>query len=127
MYCKVCGMEIDPRKSLCPNCGKPIAEVLSQKGASNRPVSQQSETEKSPLSTASSPREDLIACDAPSPGYMALCFFIPPVGLILFLVWNNQFPLKAKSCGKGALVNVIVSFVLGLLSYYVYTSLLSMH
>jgi len=51
--------------------------------------------------------------DAPSAGFAILCFFVPIVGLILWLVWKDQTPLKAKSCGKGALIGVIVWFVLG--------------
>lgn len=46
--------------------------------------------------------------DAPSGGYAVLCFFFPVVGLILYLVWKDQFPMRAKSCGKGALIGVIV-------------------
>ena len=50
----------------------------------------------------------------------ALGFFIPIVGLILYLVWKDQTPLKAKSAGKGALIGAIVwtilSILLGILS-----------
>lgn len=37
-----------------------------------------------------------------------LCFFFPVVGLILWLVWKDNLPLRAKSCGKGAIIGVIV-------------------
>ena len=50
--------------------------------------------------------------DASSLGWAVLGFFIPLVGLILYLVWKNEYPLRAKSAGKGALVSVIVSVVL---------------
>ena len=50
--------------------------------------------------------------DAPSTGFMVLSLFFPLVGLILFLVWKDSQPLKAKSCGKGALIGVIISAVL---------------
>ncbi|HIT13098.1 MAG TPA: hypothetical protein IAB54_02975 [Candidatus Scatomonas merdigallinarum] len=50
----------------------------------------------------------------------ALDFFFPIVGLILYLVWKDQTPLKAHSAGKGALIGVIVwtalSILLGILS-----------
>ena len=29
------------------------------------------------------------------------------------VAWKAEYPLKAKSCGKGALIGVIVEFVLG--------------
>lgn len=47
--------------------------------------------------------------DAPSAGLAVLCFFIPIIGLILYLIWHTEYPLKAKSCGKGALIGVCVS------------------
>ena len=54
--------------------------------------------------------------DAPSVGFAFLGFFFPLVGLILFLVWKDQFPLKAKSCGKGALIALIVGGSITLLT-----------
>lgn len=45
--------------------------------------------------------------DAPSFGYAVLGFLFPMVGLILYLVWREQTPLRAKSAGKGALVGAI--------------------
>jgi len=46
--------------------------------------------------------------DAPSAGYAVLGFFFPLIGLILYLVWKDQTPLRAKSAGKGALIAVIL-------------------
>jgi len=53
--------------------------------------------------------------DAPSIGFAVLSFFFPLIGLILFLVWKDKTPLKAKSCGKGALIGVIVNVALVLI------------
>lgn len=53
--------------------------------------------------------------DAPSFGYAALGFFIPVAGLVLYLVWKEQTPLRAKSAGKGALAGVIVWISLSIL------------
>ena len=47
--------------------------------------------------------------DSSSFGWAFLGFCFPLVGLILYLVWKDNTPLKAKSAGKGALVSVIVS------------------
>ncbi len=46
--------------------------------------------------------------DSGSFGWAVLGFFIPVVGLILWLVWKDQRPLDAAKAGKGALVSVIV-------------------
>ena len=53
--------------------------------------------------------------DGPSAGFSVLGFFIPLVGLILYLVWKAEYPLRAKSAGKGALIGVIVSGVVSIL------------
>jgi len=50
--------------------------------------------------------------DEPSALYAILCFFFPVVGLILYLVWKEQYPFRAHSCGKGALISVIVYAIL---------------
>lgn len=54
--------------------------------------------------------------DAKSIGFAILCFFFPIVGLILFLVWKDEKPLKAKSCGIGAIVGVAVQILFYILS-----------
>jgi competence protein ComGC len=46
--------------------------------------------------------------DIPGAGIKALSFFIPIVGLVLFLVWHNDYPNKAKAAGKFALIGFIV-------------------
>ena len=45
-------------------------------------------------------------------GWMVLGFLIPILGLILWLVWKEEYPFRAKCCGLGALISVIVSIVL---------------
>lgn len=50
--------------------------------------------------------------DQSSFGWAVLGFCIPIVGLILYFVWKQDTPLKAKSAGRGALVSVIVDIVL---------------
>jgi len=57
--------------------------------------------------------------DAPSGGYAVLGFFIPIVGLILYIMWKDQTPLRARSAGKGALISVIVNVALTIISVIV--------
>ena len=80
MFCKNCGKELDDRAVVCPNCGVALNEQTA------------------PAASA----------DRPNAGFAVLGFLIPLVGLILYLVWKGTYPLKAKSCGKGALISVIV-------------------
>ncbi len=78
MYCKTCGKEVNDNAEICPHCGCRLKGV--------------------------SVREE----DAKSVGFGVLGFFFPLIGLILYLVWKDQYPLRAKSTGKGALIGVIV-------------------
>ena len=54
--------------------------------------------------------------DHSSLGYGLLGFCIPIAGLILWLVWRSETPLRAKSAGLGALISVI----LGVIIYIIY-------
>lgn len=88
MYCKKCGKELDDEAKFCPYCGTSTRDE----------------------------KENAQNGDARSAGLGILCFFLPIVGLILYIVWKDTYPLKAKSCGKGALISVIVYAALTLLS-----------
>ena len=85
-YCSHCGKEIDDAAVFCVHCGATVA-------APQQPMAP-------------------INADAPSAGFAVLGFFFPLIGLILYLCWKDQQPLKAKSCGKGALIGVIAEVVL---------------
>ena len=84
-YCSHCGAQIDDNAVICVKCGCSVAQ------------------------NNTNPQ------DAPNAGFTVLSFFFPVVGLILWLVWMNTSPLKAKSCGKGALIGFISGVVLWLI------------
>ena len=88
MYCKKCGKELDDEAKFCPYCGTSTRDE----------------------------KENAQNGDARSAGLGILCFFLPIVGLILYIVWKDTYPLKAKSCGKGALISVRVYAALMFLS-----------
>lgn len=87
MFCKNCGSHIDDNAIACPHCGAATDNFYTPRGATHE------------------------ANDAPSGGFAVLGFFFPIVGLILYLVWHDTTPLRARSCGKGALAGVIVEVV----------------
>jgi hypothetical protein len=91
-YCLKCGVKLSENDKFCPNCG---VETANNTGYVNSGNNNNSFTDG----------------DAPNFGFAVLGFIIPLVGLILYLIWNNEYPLRAKSCGKGALYGVIASFV----------------
>ena len=83
MYCKYCGKIIDDDSKYCVNCGN----NMNNDNSGTVPV------------------------DAPSKGFAILGFFIPIIGLILYLVYERKQPKRAKSAGKGALIGFITKIV----------------
>lgn len=55
--------------------------------------------------------------DVPSTGFNILSFFFPIIGLILYLVWNDTTPIKAKSVGKSALIGFIANIVFSVITF----------
>ena len=55
--------------------------------------------------------------DAPSTGFAVLCFFFPIVGLILYCVWRDILPQRAKSAGIGGLLGFVIGVVLVVIAY----------
>lgn len=104
-FCKKCGKELVEGAVFCPECG---AAVEAQAAESVVEPAAEPVAPVAPQNTFEKPQTP---ADGKSFGFAFLGFCIPLVGLILWLVWKDSTPLKAKSCGKGALVGVIVSVV----------------
>ena len=85
MYCSKCGTQIDDSATYCINCGT--------KFDCNNSGSE----------------------DDSNFGFAILGFFIPLVGLILFLIYEGKKPKRAKSAGKGALIGFITGIVLAII------------
>lgn len=99
-YCKYCGKELADNVSVCPNCGADLG-MEAQSQPSMNSFNNNTQT----VYTGS------------TAGWGVLGFFVPIVGLILFIVWNKGFDKpKGKAAGIGALISVIVSVV----SYIIY-------
>lgn len=155
MHCQVCGAEVPEGTTFCPNCGSkvdsaqaanapqqqqyvlqsqqpPAAQPASGQPQYSQPQYQQPQYAQQPPQPqpqyAQPPyQQPQYVNDSGSFGWAVLGFFIPLVGLILYLVWKNEKPLSAKKAGVGALVGFIVSLLLSLaggcaslsvLSYY---------
>ena len=89
MYCSKCGAKIQKNSEFCSECGNSVKESTSNEVNTN---------------------------SGSSIGWGILGFFIPMVGLILFLVWKNDRPSDAKAAGIGALINVVLGIALVILS-----------
>lgn len=52
-------------------------------------------------------------------GWLILGLFFPLVGFILWLVWKDDKPDRSKAAGKGALIGVIVSVAITLITWII--------
>jgi hypothetical protein len=92
MYCKNCGKIVDEDSLYCNNCGTRLDNIQNQ----------------------------TISEDKPSFGFAILGFFIPLVGLILFLIYEGKKPKRAKSAGKGALIGFLTKIALSIILVILY-------
>ena len=111
MYCRFCGKEIEEGSAFCSYCGRAQQGDAGGNGVPPPPYG--------------APPPHPAEKDAPSGGFAVLGFFFPLIGLILYLVWKNELPLRARSCGKGALIGVIVQAVGFLLSFVAFFVLMN--
>ena len=111
MYCKHCGSQIDEKAVFCQNCGKKVNEEIKEVKIVKPELNQTTQYKE--------------YNEGSSVGWGFLGYFIPLVGLILFLEWKESKPKSAKAAGIGALVSVISSVALGVL-YFVLMFVLGM-
>ena len=126
--CEFCGSQISDGLKFCPECGAALPVVAQPAPVADVPAyqppafDQQAEQAyqqpygQQPGQQAYGQAQPVYAAPAPevndsgSIGWGILGFFIPIVGLVLFLVWKNTKPKCAKVAGIGALVGVCLSF-----------------
>lgn len=108
MFCKNCGKELEEGMTFCPYCGTNQADEAAQPQENAAPDNGAAGQYTQPNAGNYYPNAPV---DSRSGGFAFLCFLFPIVGLILYLVWKDTMPLRAKSCGKGAIIGVIVYFV----------------
>lgn len=86
-YCPRCGNKCDSLAVVCVKCGSPFQNVNTV------------------------PAQN----DVPSTWLKIACFFVPILGLVLYLTERDKRPISAKAYGKMAIIGVIVSIVLSIL------------
>ena len=87
MFCRKCGAQMADGVRFCPNCGASVSENT---------VSEK---------------------DGSSWPFALIGFFIPIAGLVLYLVYMDTHPLKAKSAIKGAVVGFVAQILLVVLVF----------
>lgn len=124
-FCNNCGTQVADYITVCPSCGGAIYNngAYQQPGMNyQQPNMNYQQPYQQPYPQYQQPYygKRVDPNDAPSGGFAALGFFFPLIGLILYLVWKDESPLKAKSCGKGALAGFLVSVGLSILFTILY-------
>lgn len=104
MYCTRCGKEIQNDSTFCPYCGSKVI----------RPYQENDPAQRNYYSNST---ERFHPQDSGNIIWGVIGFFIPVVGLILWLVWKDERPLDAKVSGKGALISVIVQVGIAVLFF----------
>lgn len=92
-YCKKCGQPLEVDYKVCPICGTKVRDEYHTNQTAND-ITQQHEML-----------------------WGVLGFFVPLVGLILFLLWQEQKPLVAKYIGLGALIGFASRVVFGVAGF----------
>ena len=92
VICKYCGKLIPEKSVGCPYCGKIIGKQYS------RPTIDGHKERDNPM------------------GFGILGFLFPLVGLILYLVWKDDYPEKAYAAGSGALWGFILAVAAGVIA-----------
>lgn len=107
-YCSQCGKELVQGAKFCQSCGAPVESVAAAgaSGGSSAGNYQQQNAQ---------PNYNYVEQDIPSTGLNVLAFFLPLVGLILYLVYVDSTPRRAKDIGKFALIGFGVGVALGVI------------
>ena len=93
-YCTKCGKEISEDAVICVNCGCSVNAT----------------------SNASDSNSKSWWCL----GFFTSLFFTPLIGLILWLVWKDEAPMKAKQVGLGTLWSLLAGVILAVVIVIIY-------
>lgn len=119
-YCSQCGKELVQGAKFCQSCGAPV-ESAAAAGTGAAGYGSASANPSSGSSAGNyqqqnaQPNYNYVEQDIPSTGLNVLAFFLPLVGLILYLVYVDSTPRRAKDIGKFALIGFGVGVALGVI------------
>ena len=126
LFCQQCGTKIEAVRTPTEVVATPTEAVRTPEEAVATPqaVNLQESTiptekvQKSPVKNA--PEE------GGTFGWAVLGFLLFPIGLILFFIWRREYPKRAKSSGKGALLGLVLLLLLYIgniaMQYFIYHS-----
>lgn len=91
MYCKNCGNQLAEEAIVCPDCGVATDNFYKFRGKNTNQV------------------------DEPSGLLNVIAFFFPLFGILIYAVYENTQPKRAKSVIKSALFGFVFAILLTLL------------
>ncbi|MBQ0016555.1 MAG: zinc ribbon domain-containing protein [Bacteroidales bacterium] len=103
IHCRECNELISSTAQFCPKCGANQIHVV-QYDSDNSAFTNKNESTN----------------QKPNIGLNIISFLFPFIGLILFICYNDDAPIRAKACGKWALFGVIVETVLTIVSLIIF-------
>lgn len=113
-FCQNCGANIIPGNNFCQNCGQSIENKINQNISAQTDINMNmssittEQTQTSNIQNNNSTNQVNVLL-------VIVSFFIPLVGMIIFLTTIKKAPKNAKACGISALASTIISIVLSLL------------
>ncbi len=111
MYCYKCGRQIEDNAKFCRYCG-----AAQQAGAAGGQKQEDlfgfQNNQSAPQPTPPPQYSYTAPDDSSSVGFGILSAFFPVVGFILWLVWRDRYPQRARSCIIGVLVSVALYVVM---------------
>ena len=140
MRCPNCNHEVKEGMLFCQQCGTKIEAVRTP----TEVVATPTEAVRTPEEAVATPQavnlqESIIPPEKlqKSPvknapveggtfGWAVLGFLLFPIGLILFFIWRREYPKRATSSGKGALLGFLLLLLLYIgniaMQYFIYHS-----
>ncbi len=93
MFCPNCGNQTSGNADVCLYCGSLLKNNTAMNNYNNG------------------------GNDKSNVGLNLISFFVPLIGLILYITLKKDTPIKAKSCGKSALFGFISGIVISIVSF----------
>ena len=113
-YCKNCGTQLEDDAVFCVNCGQKQVDGdnVKREGENNNAGNYNNYNGYNGNYNYSGADPS----DAPSVGFGIIGALWWIVGLILYFVFKDKYPQRAKSCLKGIVIGIIIEVALGVVS-----------